>query len=44
MVALLIAEQAFEAANIHLSICNYSKAIELYGNTESILQRLSTEG
>ena len=44
LVALLIAEQAFQAANIHLSICNYSQAIELYSSTEAILKRLSTEG
>ena len=44
LVALLIAEQAFQAANIHLSICNYSQAIELYNSTESILKRLNTEG
>jgi hypothetical protein len=41
-VALLIAEQAFEAANIYLAISSYSKAIELFNNTESILKRLNT--
>ena len=33
VVALLIAEQAFETGSMHMSMGSYSKAMDLFGST-----------
>lgn len=41
---LIIAEQAFEAANFHFTVHNFSKALDLYSTVEDILAKISTSG
>jgi hypothetical protein len=44
LMELIIAEQAFEAANFHFTVHNFSKALDLYSTVEEILAKISTSG
>lgn len=43
LIDLLIAEQAFESANLHFSVHDFTKALQLYATAESILNKIKGE-